>query len=231
MKHFSFGSLACALAGCLALAILPAHAQTYSFRVKHSHAFGACQGTLLMSEQYIRYETDHRTHARIWRYPQVKKIRRKGLRQLIIHTYEDQLLQLGRDKKFQFQLLDGVVSNEVFNFVIVRIGRPADSQPPTLPRGGRYEIAAKHLHVFGGCEGTLKITPTHIEYVSGKAKDSRLWKYLDIKRVRHSSTYRLSIATYEDQVWLFGRDKTFNFQLKEALEPEVLEFMRSRMNR
>ncbi|MFQ5927763.1 MAG: hypothetical protein ACE5MH_10065 [Terriglobia bacterium] len=229
MKNICLGGFAGTIAFCLTLAAVPATATTYSFSVKHLHTFGGCEGTLVIGDDDIRYDTDQRAHARIWRYPQVKKVRRKELRKLIIHTHEDQALQLGRDKKFEFQLLDGVVSNEVFQFLLARVGQPTNRPPPAPPPGGRYEIAAKHLHVFGGCEGTLKITDTHIEYVSERKKDSRLWKYLDIKRLRHSSTYRLSISTYEDEASRLGRDRTFNFQLKERLEPNVLEFIRSRI--
>ncbi|MBI4462253.1 MAG: hypothetical protein HY653_05045 [Acidobacteria bacterium] len=230
MKRLARASLAAGFGFSLTLLALPAQADTYSFRVKHEHTFGSCAGKLVISEQDIRYQTDSRSDARIWLYPQIKRVERKGLRNLIIHTYEDQSWQFGRDKPFEFHFLDGVVSNEVFNFVVVRVGRPAQAEATASLRT-RYELAAKHLHTFGGCEGTLKITDTHIEYVSMRQKDSRLWKYLDIKQVRSSSAFDLTIASYEDQVLQFGRDKDFNFQLKEPLQPQVLEFIRSQMYR
>ncbi len=216
----------------LAGVTLTLQATTYSFRVKHAHVFGGCEGKLIISDIEIRYEADLRDHSRIWTYPHIKKIERKGLRKLIVHTYEDQALQFGRDKSFEFEFLDGVVSDEVFNFAIVRVGRPNQRVGlPPIPPGGRYEIATKHLHIFGGCEGTLKITDTHIEYVTPHKKDARLWKYLDIKRIEQESPYRLSIYTYEDQALQFGRDKVFHFELKESLEPAVVEFIRARLRR
>lgn len=186
---------------------------------------------LVISDHDIRYHTDRRRDARIWTYPEIKRVERKGLRKLFLRTYEDQTLQFGRDKVFAFELLDAVVSNEVFNFLIVRVGQPTETRSANSPPGGRYEIVAKHVHAFGGCHGTLKITETHIEFVSTKPKDSRLWKYLDIKSLRPSSAYQLSIDTYEDQALLLGKDKTYNFQLKEALEPRVLEFIRRHLTR
>jgi len=231
MGRFSVSRFLCAVGFWLTLAALSAHAAPYSFRVKHAHSVGGCEGTLLIGESEIRYDTDERADARIWRYTQVKKVERKGARNLVIHTFEDQALQLGRDKAFEFHFLDAMVSDEVFNFVFVRVGQPGNRPASAPPAGGRYEIAAKHEHAFGGCHGTLKITDSYIEFVSARQKDSRLWKYLDIKRLRQPSTYRLSIATYEDQFWQFGRDKTFHLQLKEPMEPAVLEFIRSRMNR
>jgi hypothetical protein len=231
MKGFCPGRLAAACAFCFALTALPARADSYSFRVKHIHAFGGCEGTLRIAEDDIRYDTAQRDDARIWLYPQIKNVERKGFRRLVLHTYEDQTLQFGRDKAFAFDFLDGEISTEVYNFVVTRVGQPADRQPAALPPGGRFEFAVKHLHLFGGCEGTLRISDIHIEYVTEHVKDSRLWKYLDIKALSQPSPYRLGLATYEDQTLQFGRDKTFAFQLKEPLEPSVLEFIRRRMPR
>ena len=218
-----------AAAGLALLAAQPSEAKTYTYKVKHRHAVGSCQGQLVVGESNVRYEADDRSDARVWTYTQIKKIDRQHLRQLTLYTYEDQPLRLGRDKPFHFDFLDGNVTDELFNFMVTRLGRGPGTPPPTPP-GGRYELAAKHTHLFGGCEGTLKITDTHIEYVTGHSKDARLWKYLDIKRITTRSAYRLDIYTYEDQTLQFGRDKPFHFQLKEALEPVVHEFIRRHLN-
>ncbi|MFQ5778675.1 MAG: hypothetical protein ACE5IP_11780 [Terriglobia bacterium] len=204
-------------------------AKTFTYRVKHQHAMGSCQGELIVTETQVRYQTDYRQDARIWTYSQIKRIERKGERKLTLYTYEDQSLQLGRDKPFDFTFQDGNVTDELFNFIATRLRENPEPQPPATPPGGRYEVAVKHRHVFGGCEGTLKITPNFIEYVTGREKDRRLWKYMDIKRIEHNSAYELDVYTYEDQALQFGRDKVFRFQLKEPLEPEVLAFIRQRL--
>lgn len=206
-------------------------AKTYTYKVKHLHAMSGCQGQLVVGEKDVRYETDYRPDTRIWTYTQIKKVERRGSRRLIIFTYEDQALQLGRDKPFDFDFLDGSVSDELVNFMITRLSRPPDPKPPSAPPGGRYELAVKHRHVFGGCEGTLKITDTHLEYVTGHSKDARLWSYLSIKRIQRSSVFGLDIFTFEDQTLQLGRDKVFRFELKEPLEPVVYEFMQERVNR
>ena len=181
-----------------------------------------------MGETDVRYEADNRRDSRIWPYTHIKKIERPALNRLVLNTHEEQTWQLGRDRPFDFEFLDGSVSDDLFNFIVTRISRNEAPAPVATPPGGRFELAAKHVHTFSGCEGTLKITDTHIEYVT-RSKDSRLWKYLDIKRVAHESTYRLDIYTYEDQSLQLGRDKVFRFDLKEALEPQVYDFIRSRL--
>ena len=205
-------------------------AKTYTYKVKHQHAVGSCQGQLIVGETDVRYESDYRTDSRIWTYSQLKKVERREPRQLVIYTYEDQTLQFGRDKPFDFEFLDGSVTDELFNFMVSRLGRGPEPAPPAIPPGGRYELAAKHTHMLGGCEGTLKITDTYIEYVTKHSSDHRVWKYLDIKRIDRQSAYRLDLYTYEDQTLQLGRDKVFHFELKEPLEPAVYEFIRHHMN-
>jgi len=219
--------------GLVSLALLfPAdgRATSYTYKVKHLHAVGSCQGRLVVSDTEIRYESDYRVDARIWTYDQIKEVRRTDVAELTVFTYEDQALQLGRDKPFDFEFLDGSVSDELVNFITTHLGHARPLQPPATPPGGRYELRAKHTHMFGGCEGTLRITDSHIEYVAPESRDTRTWKYSDIKRIQRRSSYRLDIYTYEDQTWQLGRDKVFHFELKDALEPVMYEFIRRQMN-
>ena len=190
---------------------------------------GSCQGRLTVGEEDVRYETGQRNHARIWPYSQLRRAESSGPRRLSFATYEDQNLPLRGDRTFNFELLDGDASDELLNFLLGRVGRRSNSGPPEAPPGGRYELAVKHIHTFGGCQGTLRITPVFIEYVTNHSRDARLWKYLDIKQVKPEGTYRLFLYTYEDQLLLFGRDRTFKFDLKEPLEPAVNEFIQSRL--
>lgn len=224
------GACLAAAAGLALLFAQPGQGKTYTYKVKHLHAVGGCQGQLVVGETDVRYETDHRPDARIWTYSQIKRVDRRHPTQLTVYTYEDQSLQLGRDKPFDFEFMDGNVSDELFSFIVTRLTRAPEPAPPATPPGGRYELAVKHTHMLGGCQGTLKITDTHIEYVTKHSSDRRIWKYLDIKRLVQPSAYRLNLYTYEDQTLQLGRDKVFRFELKEALEPTVLEFIRRHLN-
>lgn len=224
------------LRGAVVAAILlalpaAAEAKTYTYRVRHLHATGACQGLLKVSESEVRYESDFRTDARIWTYADIKKVNRDDLRKMTVQTYEVQGSQLGRDKPFAFEFMDGDITDEFIDFLDSRVGRAGPPGPPVTPPGGRWEVAAKHLHLFGGCEGTLRILPTHMEYVTEHPRDGRMWRYIDIKRFDNPSAYRLAIYTYEDQRLQLGRDKVFRFELKEPLEPQMYEYIRSQMNR
>lgn len=217
-------------AGLLLLAPGRAAAETYTFKVKHNHTIGSCQGVLTIGQNDIRYQSDYRPDSRIWTYLDIKKVESPNLHKLRIETREEQTMQLGRDKIFEFEFIDGEVTDEVYNFIVNRIARPPDANSPTAPPGGRWELAVKHMHTFGGCEGTLKITENYMEYVTDNPNDGRVWKYIDIKRLETPSAYRMDIYTYEDNTWMLGKDKTFRFQLKEPLEPAMQEFIRQKMH-
>jgi hypothetical protein len=206
-------------------------AETYTYKVRHNHTVGSCQGVLVVGENDIRYQSDYRSDSRIWTYVDIKKVESPSLRKLSIQTREEQTLQLGRDKVFDFEFIDGEVTDELYNFIVTRLANPATKETPPEPPGGRWELAVKHLHLFGGCEGTLKVTDAYIEYVTEDADDARVWKYLDIKRFESPSSYQAIIYTYEDQTWQLGRDRVFRFDLKEPIEPRVYEFIRERLNR
>ena len=225
--RFSFGLLLAAFLFTLPAA---AEAKTFTYRVRHVHAVGACQGLLKVSETEVRYESDYRADTRIWTYSDIKSVNREDLRKLEVRTYETQSTQLGRDKPFVFEFMDGEISDEFFTFMESRVGRAGPPGPPVAPPGGRWEIAAKHQHLLGGCEGTLKITPTHLEYVTEHPRDGRMWRYIDIKRFDSPSAYKLTLYTYEDQRLKLGRDKIFRFELKEPLEPKMYEYIRAQMN-
>lgn len=218
-------------AGVALLVPASGQAETFTYKVKHNHTIGSCQGVLVVGENDVRYQSDYRNDSRIWTYADIKQVDSPNLRKLTIHTREEQALQLGREKVFDFEFIEGEVTDELYNFIVNRLAHPSSPEAPQNPPGGRWEIAVKHQHLFGGCEGTLKVTETHLEYVTDNANDARVWKYLDIKRLDNPSSYRLILYTYEDQRWQLGRDRPFRFELKEPIEPRVYEFLRQHMNR
>lgn len=230
-RIWRFGGMVFLLAGFLSLPAAEASAKTFTFRVRHLHRLGSCRGQLTIQENHVRYDTDRRGHARIWTYQQLKRAENASPRRLTFVTYESSNLPIGRDRKFKFKLLGGAVNDELFEFLLTRVGRRAAPKPPDVPPGGRYELAVKHHHFIGGCHGVLRVTPAFMEYVTSKSGHARMWKYIDLKRIQPRGAYRLRLHTYEDQRFLFGADRVFNFELKEPLEPDVLGFMKKRIDR
>ena len=79
-------------------------------------------------------------------------------------------------------------------------------------------LAAEALHVrhdhdpWGSCTGELTIASDGIRYHSDdKDEHSRDWSWTDIQTVDRLSADRFSILTYQDQKWLLGRDRPWDF--------------------
>ena len=86
-------------------------------------------------------------------------------------------------------------------------------------------LAAEALHVrhdhdpWGSCTGELTIASDGIRYHSDdKDEHSRDWSWTDIQTVDRLSADRFSILTYQDQKWLLGRDRPWDFTV---LDPEA----------
>jgi hypothetical protein len=73
-------------------------------------------------------------------------------------------------------------------------------------------VTARHKHARASAAGELQVSVEGIVFSgSGKEqKHSRTWKYEDIQQLELSPT-SLRILTYEDQKWVLGRDREYEF--------------------
>ena len=205
-------------------------AQSFEFSVEHQHTFRNCRGTLTITADKIEYETTHPKDSREWRYVDIRQIKVVSPTALEIVTYEDQRRMLGRDRIFKFRLLKGEITQEISALLMANATRPvATSVMPVSAGSPTFEIPAKHLHTFGGCEGMLRIYPDRVTYQSeDMPTDSRYWRYADIQSFGQPTRYRFEITTFEDK--LGGPMKVFNFQLKEDFPTRAYDYLWVRVN-
>ena len=210
---------------------LAAQAQSYEYVVEHQHTLLNCSGTLSISADKIEYQTTHKEDARVWRYEDIQQIKVVSPTRLEITSYEDQKRMLGRDRVFKFKLLVGQISSEVTALFINKAKYPvATSVMPETDEAPKYEVAVKHLHTFGGCEGVLKVYPDRMTYESkDQTEKSRYWRWADIQSISRSGPFQFSITSYELQFG--GPTKSFNFALKERMNDSVYDYLWERNNR
>ena len=96
-----------------------------------------------------------------------------------------------------------------------------------------YALPVKRGHLVGSSSGTLRITPTGIEYDTTDKADARRWTYSDIKQLQIRSPKHITVLTYEDQGWLkLGADRRFAFELREdGVNPEIVAFILNHTDR
>src|SRR5262249_40293662 len=138
---------------------------------------------------------------------------------------------LGRDRIFKFKLLVGQISPEVSALFVNKAKYPvATSVMPETAEPPKYEVAVKHLHTLGGCEGVLKIYADRMIYESKEQTEkSRYWRWADIQSISRFGPYQFSITSFELQFG--GPTKSFNFALKERMDDTVYDYLWAKINR
>jgi hypothetical protein len=79
----------------------------FEFRVRHHHLFNDCRGTLGIFAQGIEYHTSHKEDGRKWSFEELRMIKISSPSELSLVTYEDQERFLGKDRIFEFTLMEG----------------------------------------------------------------------------------------------------------------------------
>src|SRR5437763_10734155 len=136
----------------LCLFLLPAFAEEARFPVKHNHDIRSCRGELIFTAGGVEYITEHKKDARKWNYEDIQQL---GLsdKRIAIVTYEDLRLRFGKDKIFNFELIEGTVPASLWNVLQARLAKPVVSALiPDLPPV-KYALPVKHQHTLGGCQG------------------------------------------------------------------------------
>jgi hypothetical protein len=210
---------------------LAAQAQSFEYVVEHQHTLLNCSGTLTICADKIEYQTTHKEDARVWRYEDIRQIKIQSPTRLEITSYEDQKRMLGRDRIFKFKLLVGQISPEVSALFVNKAKYPvATSVMPQAGEPPKYEVAVKHLHTFGGCEGVLQLYSDRVVYLSAdKSENSRYWRWSDIQSISRSGPYQFSITSFELQFG--GPTKSFNFVLKERMDDAMYDYLWEKINR
>lgn len=194
-------------------------------QVRHDHAVGSCEGTLVLENQGVRYETTDSEDARVWSYADIKQFQIEPPSRIKVYTYEDRKWRLGADKVFQFDWEDEKVTPEqVYEYLKHRTPLPiAAWLRPSETGRVRFEFPVKHLGNWRGRQGRLLFTDEAVILESAEPGASRVWRYEDLEGVASGGVYDLSLATYEQQRFQYGSRRVYNFQLKQPMPRETYD--------
>ncbi|MBI4482655.1 MAG: hypothetical protein HY652_07170 [Acidobacteria bacterium] len=200
------------------LALLTATASAsgpdFSFEARHDHFLGSCKGKLVFSAGGAQFEGPK--HRLSWDYRNIQSLDILSDRQIEIISYESRSWQVGRDKRFRFDLPPESLTKDFFDLVRVRIGRPIRTRylfPSTVYRA---QLAVRHRHRLGGCQGSLKIAEDRIIFESEEALHSRIWFYRDIQTMALTDPFQFRLSTPLE---------THTFDLKEPLVESLYRFI------
>lgn len=204
----------------------PLAAQT--LRVRHDHdPWGGCEGTLEITTDGIRYTPDEGDHGRDWAWLDIQSVDRRSPERFSVLTYEDLSWHLGLDRAFDFTVLPGgdSLSDALFERIRNNVPRPVTDRVP-MPLDPEYQLPVKHLHLLGGCEGTLMFSRDWVVYATDDENDARTWRRSEIASVWSSNPYELELRVLEEDRRAFDKVKRFSFQLKEPIDADYYEKLR-----
>lgn len=205
-------------------------AQDFRLPVRHDHRLRSCRGELLITADGIEYRTAHAPHARRWTFEEIRMIVLASRCEIVLHTYEAHWWTWGRDRAFRFTTMSQEIPAEMSAFLSARVRRPLATSVVAADGTPLREVAARHRHRFGGCQGTIRIYADRIVYESrDRPRDSRAWRWADILRVGRFGPYSLEIATYEPEIG--GPTRVYVFDLKTDLSEEAYDFVWERVYR
>jgi len=212
----------------LAAGAWPLAAQDFSFAVRHHHAFKDCKGTLKISRGGLEFQASERKDVRKWKFDEIRMIEILSPTAISLVSYEDQKRYLGKDRVFEFTLLQGKVTPELSAFLLSTIKRPMLLNVFPEDEKPVFEIPVKHLHTITGAMGVLRIYPDKVIFQSAKAGESRLWRIADIERFGQPDRYRLQVSSFEPKAG--GPTQVYNFQLLQDLPEAMLDYLWVRLH-
>ena len=222
VSRFVFISLhatvtACALAGSVGWA------QEFEYPVKHRHAMRDCTGVLRIGPDGIEYQTTDDRDSRKWSIDDIRTFKLESPEKISIVTYEDQKRWAGKDKVFEFTLVDKKATQELSASLLTLIRRPMLlAVIPESREDPAYEIAVKHLRRVSGTRGLLQIYPDKVVYRTAVEGDSRYWRVEDIERFSRPDRFRFQIVSHLPEV--------YNFELMQDLPEGLYDYLWVRLH-
>lgn len=199
--------------------------QDYTFTVSHDHdPWGECAGEMTISESGIRFDSDEEEHSFDRDWTEIQSIDRRSSAEFTILSYEDRQWLAGSDRPLNFTVVDGPgLQDQVFSLIKQNLPVPVVDRVATDDGEALYEIPARHLHTFGGCEGILRFNPGEIVFDSENREDSRRWRIdREVKGVWSAGPYDLDINVREGSGIDSGSERRFRFQLKRPIDEDFL---------
>jgi hypothetical protein len=218
-----------ALAWLASLGIGSAAGPPFELTVRQDRLFGGTRGRLVFTDDGVEFRTTAAKDGRRWSYLGLKQVRVLGPTRIGIDTYEDQgRLRLGADRAYEFEVVDGAVSQDLVAFVLARLERPVITAIlPPLGAEPLFRLPVKHQRRGRASEGTLLLYPEGLAYLTEEATDARYWRFRDLFAVLQLDRARLQVSAYEGGS---GETRPYTFELKMDLSAAMYDALWQRVN-
>jgi hypothetical protein len=195
----------------LILSALPVSAQVFEGR--HAHWRKGAKAELRVTSEGISFKDAK--HSGEWKFGDIQRLVLEP-RAIRIVTYEDQRLQLYRDREILIDQLPENFGKDLYPLFRAKLDQRFVAALSPVEVKPVWQADAKLLRRLGGSDGTLMVMDDSIVYKSAEAHESRSWRITDIDLVSSSGVFDLAITTLE---------KEFRFQLKRPLTADEYKML------
>jgi hypothetical protein len=149
----------------------PALAETlYQIKVEHNHRQGECQGTLIVRDDKVIFESRNADCSRVWEYGAIERIDFKSAWEF--HVFFSDSVH-GKDQKYVMKFRDDNPDNKAaIGYIQGRMG--PNAMVPASQVAGNAELPYRlkvELDLNGpNCMGTLVLSEDKIVFETGAAK-------------------------------------------------------------
>ena len=216
----------------LFLIVWPLGAAETSFKATWKKAMRPdVDGTLSIRDGGITFQPNKKGKQTLeWSFEDVQHLDRLSPTEFALQSYTDSVMRIGRDRRYRFALLDGMLSDELHAQVVARIGKPATDRVSREPTDAELAIPAKQVRFMKGTQGTIYLTPEWIIYSTEAKGASRAWRLdRDVETVWSSDPYRLEVHVLEGSEAFVRRAEVYRFALKRPLDPAQLSRLRMKL--
>jgi hypothetical protein len=201
----------------LALAAAPAGA--IDFPARHNHWRGGCAGILTLDSGGVAFRqigAKKKPHAWAWPWQDIQGLDIGDDRSVLVRTYRDSRLRLGRDVSYEFRLDGSPDLRTAWELLRTVAGARFTARFALPGETLDWELPAKRLRRTGGVEGVLRVYPDRVVFASSRPGESRTWRDSDIALLSSAGQFHLSLAAESG-------GGTYEFQLRQSLSPERYE--------
>lgn len=229
MRTKYFNICAIVSACFLLLSALPVNAQEFTYKVRQERLLGDRDGDLIISTDHVEFRAKKEKDSRSWAYGDIKLFEILSPTRVRVWTYQNRKLRLGQEENLSFKIINEQIDQQVSDFLRERSTRPFVTSFTNEESEILGQIPVKHLHRFSSCQGVLELYADRLVYEAKDGRDSRSWRWTDIRAVGRPDIDRFEVLTFEPQTG--GPKRSFNFILKEPLADKTYDFIWSRVFR
>jgi hypothetical protein len=219
----AFRTEAKACAGLILLAVCSFAVEPRTYSVRHKHLHNGGTGILKIDEHSVSFEEPGKrsNHSRVWKYDDIQELT-LGRDTLRIVTYEDNRLELGRDRVYLFDRLPSTLAADWYPVFRAQLDERFVAALADNEVKPEWQMPVKLLHARAGSQGFLLVGTDRVVYSSGQPGESRTWRIGDLENVSSADRFDLTVTTHE---------REFRFQLKQALDETRYQELWMRVNR